>query len=70
LIKELLDSRQAAAYLRAARQTLAKWRVYGIGPRWAKWGRSIYYERADLDAWIDGQKHASTAELSMTTRLP
>jgi hypothetical protein len=61
-MKELLDSRQAAEYLHAARQTLAKWRVYGKGPRWAKWGRSIYYERADLDAWIEAAKRISTSD--------
>ena len=66
-MKEMLGSAQAAEYLHAARQTLAKWRISGKGPRWAKWGRSVYYDRADLDAWIEASKRTSTSSTSVTS---
>jgi predicted DNA-binding transcriptional regulator AlpA len=53
----------AAAYLGLSKSTLAKMRLRGDGPVYAKAGRRIVlYDRMDLDAWLDGRKRRSTSE--------
>ena len=48
-----LKTSEAAEYLRLSLSTLAKMRVAGKGPRYAKAGsRLIVYDRKDLDAWL------------------
>jgi|SoiMethySBSTD1v2_1073268.scaffolds.fasta_scaffold5269883_1 predicted DNA-binding transcriptional regulator AlpA len=61
-MKQLMTATETAEYLRHAPQTLAKWRVHGNGPRWHKLGRSIFYDRADVDEWIDSKVRRSTCE--------
>jgi hypothetical protein len=41
--------------------TLAKWRLYGGGPRYAKFGKNVRYERCDVDRWIESRKRQSTS---------
>ena len=51
-----LDTRQAAAYLGLSPKTLIKMRITGEGPRYAKVGRRVIYDMADLDAWVEERK--------------
>jgi predicted DNA-binding transcriptional regulator AlpA len=37
------------------RATLQRWRFFGKGPKWVKFGRSVRYAFADFDAWIAAQ---------------
>jgi Helix-turn-helix domain len=60
--KRLLDPPEAARYLRMAKQTLARWRCHGLGPRFVRIGGRIFYDAADLDAFIAANKFQSTAE--------
>ncbi len=54
---------QAADYLGLKPSTLAKMRMRGDGPRYAKLGRKIViYETDDLNDWVAGQKRSSTSE--------
>lgn len=46
---------QAADAIGAARQTLAKWRCEGRGPKYARVGRSIRYRPADVHQWLAEQ---------------
>lgn len=55
----LLDTAAAAAYLSMEPGTLENWRYLGKGPRWVKVGRTVRYDRPDLDAWIDAMKQVS-----------
>ena len=66
-MRELLDSKGAAAYLRSARQTLAQMRVLGTGPGYYKVGRRILYDRAELDAWLDTKRRRSTSDAGRRT---
>lgn len=51
----------AARHLGLAESTLAKARVTGTGPRFARFGhRSIRYRIADLDVWAAERLHSST----------
>ena len=43
---ELLDK------LRVTCSTMAKWRHYGTGPAFHKFGKRIAYAGTDLNAWI------------------
>ena len=60
-MKQLMTTVETSAYVRHAVQTLAKWRVYGKGPQWIKMGRSVFYERRDVDAWIEAHTRTSTS---------
>lgn len=58
----LLTPKQLAAELNVAEQTLAKWRLSGVGPRYSKFGRLIRYDRAEVLRWVDERRYAHTAE--------
>jgi predicted DNA-binding transcriptional regulator AlpA len=47
--------------LRKPESWLAKARVTGIGPKFVKIGGAIRYRRSDVDAWLAGLEHMSTA---------
>jgi predicted DNA-binding transcriptional regulator AlpA len=55
-MSELLDTKQAAAYLGLAQITLAQWRQMDTGPPYVKLGRAVRYDVADLAHWIERQK--------------
>lgn len=57
-----LDTKEAAAYLGLSPKTLVKMRVTGGGPRYAKVGRRVIYDVADLDSWIEKRKRRFTGE--------
>lgn len=61
--KRVLRTRAAAEYLGLSPSTLEKMRARGTGPRYLRLGgRSVGYDRGDLDAWLDGQRIDSTGE--------
>ena len=57
-----LDTRQAGAYVGLSVKTLEKLRVTGRGPRYAKAGRRVIYDRRDLDRWVAARKRGFTGE--------
>jgi hypothetical protein len=60
--RKLLTVREAASYLRLAPVTLAKLRLTGGGPRFAKLGSRVFYDQAELDAFIDARMRRSTSD--------
>ncbi len=59
----MLRAPDAAAYLGLSPSTLAKMRVRGDGPAYAKAGpRIVVYDVADLDTYLAGRKRYSTSE--------
>jgi len=59
-----LRAPQAAAYVGLSPSTLAKMRLRGDGPVYAKAGpRVVIYDRADLEKWLENQKRRSTSEI-------
>ena len=62
MTREMFDTKQAATYLRVARQTLAKLRCIGGSPAFYKVGRRVLYDRADLDLWLDSRRKESTRD--------
>lgn len=57
-----LDSHAAAKYVGLARQTLAKLRTIGGGPKFEKLGTRVVYDPDDLDAWLALRKRSSTSD--------
>lgn len=48
---------EVAEEMRVSPNTLAWWRQQGTGPRWYKLGRRVFYDRADVEAWLNEQKN-------------
>jgi hypothetical protein len=61
-LAQLLDQDTAAEILNTHTNTLANWRVRGVGPRFVKVGRAVKYDPADLKSWIEARKVSSTSE--------
>ena len=58
--ERLLNEHEAAAVLNLAVPTLRRWRWAGCGPRFAKIGRAVRYDPAELWAYIEAQTRRST----------
>lgn len=74
LEKTVLSNDEAAALIGIAPSTLKLYRHLGRGPRFIKLGESknagVVYERADIEAWKEERKFASTSEYSAAVRAP
>ena len=57
-----MDTESAAAYTGVSLKTMAILRTRGNGPVYCKLGKRCYYNKADLDAWINSRRASSTAE--------
>lgn len=58
-----MRERQAAAYIGLAPGTLRNMRHQHRGPRYSKAGRTVLYDRIDLDAWLDSLPTVDPAEM-------
>lgn len=62
---EWLTAKQAAALMSVAVNTLARLRMHGDGPPYAKHGRgkqaAVRYKRSDLEAWMASHARRSTS---------
>ena len=67
-MNDLMDTREAAAYLRLGKPTIERFRMTGEGPRYAKLGGAVRYRRCDLDAWLESRLTQSTAERGNSTK--
>lgn len=59
--KRLYNAEEAGNYIGYSAKTLETWRANGEGPKFIRFGRTVRYELADLDAWIEKQKAAANA---------
>ncbi|WP_425284955.1 helix-turn-helix transcriptional regulator [Bauldia litoralis] len=59
--EEFLTVPETALFLRVSEVTLARWRTEGSGPRFAKFGRRVVYDRFDVVTWTEAQKRTSTS---------
>lgn len=57
----VLKTADAAAYVNLSPPTLARFRLTGEGPVFAKLGGAVRYRRADLDAWLESRLVKSTS---------
>ena len=59
---DILDTPEAASYIRLSKPTLERLRLTGDGPPYAKLGKAVRYRRTDLDAWLASRLVRSTSE--------
>jgi len=62
-LKDYLSPKEAAEYLGISISSLNQSRTTGEGPRYAKIGRRVIYDRCDLDAWVEARKRTFTSEI-------
>lgn len=65
--RAMLLTKDAAAYIGLAQQTLAKMRWSGDSPPYFKVGRQVVYDRTDLDAWLSARRRRSTTDSGAET---
>ena len=56
----LIAAAQVPEYIGLKKQTLARWRHEGFGPKWVRLGRRVFYRSSDLREWIDAQVRQNT----------
>jgi predicted DNA-binding transcriptional regulator AlpA len=61
-ISSLLNAQKAADWTGLSTSTLAKLRLTGAGPTYAKLGRRVVYRLGDLEKWIEAHRFKSTSE--------
>lgn len=59
---EILNTREAAEYVRLGKPTLERFRIRGDGPVYCQLGGAVRYRRYDLDAWLESRRIRSTSE--------
>jgi excisionase family DNA binding protein len=59
---DILNTKEAAAYVRLGKPTLERFRISGDGPKYCKLGGAVRYRKADLDAWLESRLTGSTSE--------
>ncbi len=60
--RALLNETEAARILAMRVTTLRRWRWAGKGPQFVKVGAAVRYDPADLAAFIDAGRRASTSD--------
>ncbi|MBF0154643.1 MAG: helix-turn-helix domain-containing protein [Magnetococcales bacterium] len=53
----------AASFLGISLSTLEKFATFGGGPVFYKLGRTVVYDVADLEVWLNERKVSSTSEI-------
>ena len=56
----LIRAQDVSRYTGIAQQTHARWRHEGIGPKYVRLGRRVFYRAGDLRAWIRSQVRQNT----------
>lgn len=59
---DILNTKEAANYVRLGKPTLERFRISGGGPRYCKLGGAVRYRKADLDTWLESRLVQSTSE--------
>ena len=60
---EVLSAKQAASYLGCSREHLARLRIRGTGPKFAKLGKMIRYRKTEIDKWLDEHERTQLSEV-------
>ena len=59
---QILNTREAANYVRLGKPTLERFRISGAGPVFVKLGGAVRYRVLDLDSWVDARRVRSTSD--------
>ncbi len=61
----LVSTTELAGILNVKVQTIRKWRLYGKGPGYIRFGNKygrVLYRSQDIEEWLKNNKFSSTAE--------
>ena len=58
----LIPARQLSQYTGMTRQTHARWRHEGFGPKYLRQGGRVFYRAGDVRAWIRSQIRENTIQ--------
>lgn len=59
---DFLNEKEAAGYLKSSPRMLQRWRLTGEGPKYIRMGkRRVVYSKADLNGYLEAQRHTSTS---------
>ena len=58
---DILNTREAADYVRLGKPTLERFRISGAGPVFLKLGGAVRYRKPDLDTWLESRRVRSTS---------
>ena len=58
----LIPARDLPRYTAVARQTYARWRHEGNGPKYTRLGGRVFYRAGDVRQWIRGQVRQNTIQ--------
>lgn len=53
IVNGMMTPQQLASFLQVSTSTLKAWRISREGPRFARIGRSIRYNQAEVNAWVE-----------------
>lgn len=62
MLRELINTKQAARRCGLSPRTMEKRRCAGLAPAWVRLGRAVRYDVAELDAWIAESRRTSTSD--------
>lgn len=54
---KFLTEKQVAEIMGLSVKTLQRWRLFGEGPEWRKFGTAVRYPADALEAWIANAPH-------------
>ena len=60
--QDIFRTADAAAYIGLAKSTLEKRRCYGNSPPFFKQGNAVFYDRTELDEWLESERNLNTPE--------
>ena len=58
----LENTEKTAERLCVQKNTLERWRIHGVGPKFVKVGRRVLYRVADVEAYLDANTCQSTSD--------
>jgi excisionase family DNA binding protein len=58
----LISTKDAARLLGVHYNTLCKWRIRGVGPRFVKAGTMVRYRQSDIEVWLQSRTYSNTTE--------
>lgn len=64
MVNDIMNTPEAARYVRLSKPTLERFRIGGGGPVYVKLGSAVRYRKADLDAWLESRLTRSTSEVA------
>jgi excisionase family DNA binding protein len=62
---DIMNTKEAAGYVRLGKPTLERFRISGDGPAYVKLGSAVRYRRCDLDAWLASRVTRSTSQTTV-----